>query len=83
MQGGEISAPEDYMRWSRFFIPPLVAILFAGGWLATAGADPPQGKSTICHVAGNKVVAISVSNSAVPAHMEHGDSMPDEYGDCT
>ncbi len=70
------------MRWTKFLIPPLVAITFAGGWLATAGAAPPQGKTTICHVAGDKIVEISVSNSALSAHLAHGDTMPDEYGEC-
>ena len=71
------------MRWTKFLIPPLVAVAFACGWLATAGAAPPQGKATICHVTGNHVVEISVSNSAVPAHLAHGDTLPDEYGDCS
>ena len=66
----------------KFLIPPLIALTVIGGWFATAGAEPPQGKSTICHVAGKKMVTISVSNSALPAHMAHGDQMADEYGDC-
>lgn len=61
---------------------PLVTLALIGGWFATAGAEPPQGKSVVCHVAGGKVVKISTSNSALPAHMAHGDQMADEYGDC-
>ena len=66
----------------KLLIPPLIAITVVGGLFATAGAAPPQGKSTICHVASSKTVKISVSNSALPAHMAHGDQLADEYGDC-
>jgi hypothetical protein len=75
-----------YHTWrltlKKLLIPPLIALSLAGGWFATAGASPPQGKTTICHVAGSKMVSISVSNSAMPAHMAHGDTLADEYGDC-
>lgn len=67
----------------NFLIAPLVALALVGGLFATAGADPPQGKSTVCHVAGSKVVKISISNSALQAHMAHGDELADEYGDCS
>ena len=50
-----------------------VSAAFAGG---------PQGKSTVCHAAAHKFVEINISNNAVPAHMAHGDVLPDEYGDC-
>ena len=68
----------------RFFIAPFIAVALIGGWLTTAGAEPPQGKSVVCHVAGNqgKIVKISVSNSALPAHLAHGDQLADEYGEC-
>lgn len=60
-------------------VPALILIVFA---VSTALAVPPQGKTTICHQAANKSVEITVSNSAVPAHMNHGDVLPDDYGDC-
>ena len=44
--------------------------------------DAGQDKVTICHLASHKYVKISVAEPAVPAHMAHGDLMPDEYGDC-
>jgi hypothetical protein len=50
-----------------------VSAVFAGG---------PQGKSDVCHHAAHKYVEINVSNNAVPAHLAHGDVLPDEYGDC-
>jgi hypothetical protein len=50
-----------------------VSAVFAGG---------PQGKSDVCHHAGFKYVEINVSNNAVPAHLRHGDVLPDEYGNC-
>jgi hypothetical protein len=60
-------------------VPALILGIFA---VSAAFAVPPQGKATICHHAAQKYVQISVSNNAVPAHLRHGDVMPDEYGDC-
>ena len=40
-------------------------------------------KVAVCHVTGaDKVVEISVAMSAVEAHMAHGDSVADDYGEC-
>jgi hypothetical protein len=61
-------------------IPILILILFA---VSTVLATPPQGKTTLCHVTGNgSAHEITVSNSAVPAHLNHGDTPLDEYGEC-
>ena len=60
-------------------VPALILTVFA---VSAVFATPPQGKSDVCHSAGHKFVMINVSNSAVPAHMAHGDVLPDEYGDC-
>lgn len=57
-------------------------VLVAGlGSTAMAGG-PKQEKVDICHRAGDKFVQISVAQPAVSAHMRHGDTLPDEYGDC-
>ncbi|HEX6474395.1 MAG TPA: hypothetical protein VF114_04820 [Candidatus Limnocylindria bacterium] len=61
-------------------VPALILSIFA---VSAVLAGPPQGKSDVCHSAGgHKFVMINISNSAVPAHMAHGDVLPDEYGDC-
>jgi hypothetical protein len=60
-------------------VPALILSVFA---VSAVLAGPPQGKSDVCHSAGHKFVEINISNSAVPAHMAHGDVLPDEYGDC-
>ena len=57
-------------------LPVIVLIAFATG--AAAGGD----KVDVCHWASHKYVAINVSVHALPAHLAHGDAMPDEYGDC-
>jgi hypothetical protein len=37
----------------------------------------------VCHQTGNgSYHVINVSMNAVPAHLRHGDVLPDEYGDC-
>jgi hypothetical protein len=60
-------------------VPALIIAVFA---VSTVLAGGPAGKTTICHFASHKYVEITVSNNALPAHMRHGDVMPDEYGDC-
>jgi len=60
-------------------VPALVLAFFA---VSAVLAAPPQGKATLCHAAAHKYVQITVANNALPAHMGHGDVLPDEYGDC-
>jgi len=60
-------------------VPALILTVFA---VSSVMAQGPAGKSTICHAAAHKYVEITVSNNALPAHMNHGDIHPDEYGDC-
>ena len=62
-------------------VPALILAVFA---VTSVMAQGPAGKSTICHSAGGtKYVEITVSNNALDAHMRHGDTLPDEYGDCS
>ena len=72
------------MRPVRFLIVAIVvpALILSAFAVSAVFAVGPQGKSTVCHAAANKFVEISISNNAVPAHMAHGDVLPDEYGDC-
>jgi hypothetical protein len=61
-------------------VPALILVVFA---VSSVMAQGPAGKTTICHSAGgHKFVEISVNDHALPAHMNHGDVLPDEYGSC-
>ena len=60
-------------------VPALILTVFA---VSAVFAGRPQGKTTVCHAAAKKFVEIKISNNALPAHMAHGDVLPDEYGDC-
>jgi hypothetical protein len=70
-------------RARRLLITLLLPVVIVMGLVATAAAGGgPAGKVEICHFASHKYVKISVSTNALPAHMRHGDVMPDEYGSC-
>jgi hypothetical protein len=76
---------EDQMlnKVKKLAIALIVPVALAGGLgastlTASAGTD----KVTICHLASSKYVKITVSESAVPAHLKHGDVLADAYGDC-
>ena len=59
--------------------PALLLVVLATGALAGGGND----KMTVCHRTGNgSFHQITVSVHAVPAHLQHGDVLTDEYGDC-
>ncbi len=43
----------------------------------------PQDKVDVCHLTGNgSFHEINISANALPAHLRHGDVLPDQYGDC-
>jgi hypothetical protein len=58
--------------------PVIITIAFAASALGAGGA----GKVDICHWSSHKFHVINVSVNALPAHLRHGDVLPDEYGDC-
>ena len=60
-------------------IPAVILATFA---VSSTVAGGPNGKVTICHWANHKYVEITVSQNALPAHMAHGDVLPDQYGAC-
>ena len=60
-------------------VPMLILGVFAVSAVSAAGG---AGKAEVCHWANHKYVEINVSTNAVPAHLRHGDRMPDEYGVC-
>ena len=59
-------------------VPALILAVFAVSMVFAGGA----GKVTVCHFANHKYFAITIGAPAVPAHLRHGDVMPDEYGAC-
>jgi len=60
-------------------VPAVMLALFA---VNIAAAGGPNGKTTICHSANGRYHQITISNSALPAHLRHGDVALDAYGDC-
>ena len=67
----------------RLLLPVGASVVLATALVSTAAAGGSgQPKVTLCHAAGGKYVEITVAAPAVPAHMAHGDVMPDEYGSC-
>jgi hypothetical protein len=62
-------------------IVALLAVLAIGLGASTFAAGG-QSRVTICHHAGHRYVQITIAEPALPAHLAHGDLMPDEYGDC-
>lgn len=67
----------------KLLLVAIVPMMIAGGITATTLASQPEGKIEICHLASShKYVKISVSEHAVPAHLAHGDVLPDEYSQC-
>lgn len=60
-------------------IPAVILVVFA---VSAALAQGPAGKSTVCHFTPAHVVQITVSNNALPAFLNRGDVLADEYGGC-
>jgi len=70
-------------RARRMLLVAVVPAMVLVSAMTAAAVGTPQDKVTVCHVTGNgSVHAITVSGNAVPAHLAHGDSLTDEYGDC-
>jgi hypothetical protein len=60
-------------------LPALILSAFTVSSVLGAGH---AGKTTVCHLASFKYVEITISNNALPAHFNHGDVLPDQYGEC-
>jgi hypothetical protein len=67
-------------RLALSLVVPLA--ILAGMAFPAFAAGGPASKAEICHFANHKFVEISVSTHALPAHLAHGDVMPDQYGTC-
>jgi len=70
-------------KLKRFTLLGALTLVVGAGLSTTAMAGGREDhKVTLCHQASNKSVQISVARQALSAHMAHGDTMADEYGDC-
>lgn len=70
-------------RARRLLLTALVPAMVLVSVMTASAVGTPQDKVTICHVTGNGGShQITVSGNALDAHMRHGDTLPDEYGDC-
>jgi hypothetical protein len=70
-------------RPTRILLATLMPLLILLAFSASALATGAAGKMDVCHWASHKYVEIRVSANAVPAHLAHGDVLPDEYGECS
>jgi hypothetical protein len=70
-------------RARRVLLTALVPAIVLLSAVTASAVGTPQDKVTICHRTGNgSTHQITVSRNALPAHLRHGDTLPDEYGDC-
>jgi hypothetical protein len=71
------------VRARRLLVSALIpAMVLVAASTATA-IGRPQDKADVCHLTGNgSFHEINISMNALPAHLGHGDVLPDEYGDC-
>jgi hypothetical protein len=77
-----ISAPAQLALVATLVTATMLLLLGAVAGIGSAGgsvsaAQYQYGKVTICHVAGQsgERVTITVAASAVPAHLDHGDTL--------
>jgi len=67
----------------RLVAAALLPALVVAAARAASVLGSPQGKQDVCHLTGNgSYHLINVSMNAMPAHLRHGDVLPDEYGAC-
>ncbi len=67
----------------RLLLTALVPAMLLVGATTASVMGSPQGKVDVCHRTGNgSFHEINVSANALPAHLGHGDVLPDEYGNC-
>jgi hypothetical protein len=70
-------------RVRRLLLTALAPAMVLVAATAASAVGSPQGKVDVCHRTGNGGVhEINISMNALPAHLRHGDVLPDEYGDC-
>ncbi len=70
-------------RARRMLFTALVPAMVLVSAMTASAVGTPQDKVSICHQTGNGGShQINVSGNALEAHMRHGDTLPDEYGDC-
>ena len=71
------------VRVRRILFSALIPAMVLVAASTAAATGQPQDKVNVCHRTGNgSFHEINISRNALPAHMQHGDALPDEYGDC-
>ncbi len=71
------------LKLRRLLATSGVALGLAGAISATAVAQGGgQEKTSVCHQTGNGMHQIEIAAPAVDAHIAHGDSVVDDYGEC-
>lgn len=70
-------------KFRRMLVGALVPAMVLVAASAATAIGQPQGKVDVCHRTGNgSSHVINISGNALPAHLRHGDVLPDQYGDC-
>jgi hypothetical protein len=69
-------------RARRLLLSIALPLVIVVGFTASAAGAGHAGKVDVCHFASHKYVEINISANALPAHLAHGDVLPDEYGNC-
>ena len=65
-------------RLKRALATALIPAIVAVAAVTATAVGSPQGKVDVCHVTGNgSYHLINVSANALPAHLGHGDVLPD------
>ena len=70
-------------KFRRRLVGALVPAMVLVAASAATAIGQPQGKVDVCHRTGTgSFHEINISGNALPAHLRHGDALPDAYGDC-
>ncbi len=83
--GNTIHSTEEFsmVKFRRMLLGALIPAMVLVSVSTATAVGRSQDKVNVCHVTGNgSYHEINISADALPAHLKHGDVLPDEYGDC-